>query len=156
MMMQGGETSPFMGASSAAMGLGAPAGMNNDPRVGFTPGRETNATLITPMTPLGQFRNTFIIAVDDEGIAIIDQHVAHERILFEQISERLLAGTLESQRLLTIVLDLGPANMRRSATRRRWKVDFSSRTSAARHLRGRGASHPLEQCESAPARPPAI
>ena len=53
------------------------------------------------MTPLGQFRNTFIIAVDDEGIAIIDQHVAHERILFEQISERLTTGALESQRLLT-------------------------------------------------------
>jgi DNA mismatch repair protein MutL len=60
------------------------------------------------MTPLGQFRNTFIIAVDDEGIAIIDQHVAHERVLFERMSERLLSGTLESQRLLTpVVLDLG-------------------------------------------------
>lgn len=60
-----------------------------------------------PMTPLGQFRNTFIICVDEEGIAIVDQHVAHERILFEQISERLSAGTLESQRLLApIVLEL--------------------------------------------------
>ncbi len=96
------DASAFMGASSAAMG------MNNDPRVGAAPGRETIATLIKPMTPLGQFRNTFIIAVDDEGLAIIDQHVAHERILFEQISERLLSGTLESQRLLTpIILDFG-------------------------------------------------
>ena len=41
------------------------------------------------MVPLGQFRNTFIIAADEEGLAIIDQHVAHERILFEQIAERL-------------------------------------------------------------------
>ena len=96
------DASAFMGASSAAMGI------NNDPRVGAAPGRETIATLIKPMTPLGQFRNTFIIAVDDEGLAIIDQHVAHERILFEQISERLLSGTLESQRLLTpIILDFG-------------------------------------------------
>ncbi len=64
-------------------------------------------TLIRPMTPLGQFRNTFILAVDDEGIAIIDQHVAHERILFEQFSERLTTRTIESQRLLSpIVLDL--------------------------------------------------
>src|SRR5262245_55218346 len=61
------------------------------------------------MTPLGQFRNTFIVAVDDEGIAIIDQHVAHERILFEQIAERLTSRSLESQRLLTpVVLDVGP------------------------------------------------
>jgi DNA mismatch repair protein MutL len=62
------------------------------------------------MIPLGQFRDTFIIAVDDEGIAIIDQHVAHERVLFEQVMERLTAGRLESQRLLTpILLDLAPA-----------------------------------------------
>ena len=41
------------------------------------------------MIPLGQFRDTFIIAVDDEGVAIIDQHVAHERVLFEQVLEKL-------------------------------------------------------------------
>jgi DNA mismatch repair protein MutL len=65
------------------------------------------AALIRPLTPLGQFRNTFIIAADDEGLAIIDQHVAHERILFEQISERLTTRALESQRMLTpIVLEV--------------------------------------------------
>ena len=56
------------------------------------------------MIPLGQFRDTFIIAVDDEGVAIIDQHVAHERVLFEQVMERLTAGRLESQRLLEPLL----------------------------------------------------
>ena len=56
------------------------------------------------MIPLGQFRDTFIIAVDDEGIAIIDQHVAHERVLFERVMERLTAGALESQRLLVPLL----------------------------------------------------
>ena len=62
------------------------------------------------MQPLGQFRDTFIIAVDADGIAIVDQHVAHERVLFEQVMERLTAGRLESQRLLQpIVLDLPPA-----------------------------------------------
>ena len=39
--------------------------------------------------PLGQFRDTFIIAIDDEGVAIIDQHVAHERVLFERVMQRL-------------------------------------------------------------------
>jgi DNA mismatch repair protein MutL len=63
-----------------------------------------------PMVPLGQFRETFIIAVDDEGVAIVDQHVAHERVLFEQVMERLTSGRLESQRLLApIVVDLSPA-----------------------------------------------
>src|SRR3954469_25885005 len=65
---------------------------------------------IRPMIPLGQFRDTFIIAVDDEGVAIIDQHAAHERVLFEQVMERLTAGRMESQRLLSpILLDLSPA-----------------------------------------------
>ena len=63
-----------------------------------------------PLLPLGQFRDTFIIAIDDDGVAIIDQHVAHERVLFEQVMERLTTGTLESQRLLTpIVIELPPA-----------------------------------------------
>ena len=60
--------------------------------------------VIRPMMPLGQFRDTFIIAVDEEGIAIIDQHVAHERVLFERITERLSSGRLESQRLLEPML----------------------------------------------------
>ena len=65
---------------------------------------------IRPMIPLGQFRDTFIIAIDDEGIAIIDQHVAHERVLFEQVMERLTSGPLESQRLLTpVLIELSPA-----------------------------------------------
>jgi DNA mismatch repair protein MutL len=56
------------------------------------------------LVPLGQFRDTFIIAIDGDGISIVDQHVAHERILFEQIMERLTSGPLESQRLLEPVL----------------------------------------------------
>jgi DNA mismatch repair protein MutL len=55
---------------------------------------------VRPMIPLGQFRDTFIIAMDDEGIAIIDQHVAHERVLFERVMQRLTEGRLESQLLL--------------------------------------------------------
>jgi DNA mismatch repair protein MutL len=65
---------------------------------------------IKPMIPLGQFRDTFIIAVDDEGVAIIDQHVAHERVLFERVMERLTAGRLESQRLLIpMIVDVSVA-----------------------------------------------
>ncbi|MCU0249376.1 MAG: DNA mismatch repair endonuclease MutL [Vicinamibacterales bacterium] len=65
---------------------------------------------LKPLIPLGQFRSTFIIAVDDDGVAIIDQHVAHERVLYERISARLTAGALESQRLLTpIIMEMPPA-----------------------------------------------
>jgi len=65
---------------------------------------------IKPMIPLGQFRDTFIIAVDDEGVAIIDQHVAHERVLFERVMQTLSQGRLESQRLLVpMLLDVAPS-----------------------------------------------
>ena len=66
--------------------------------------RSGSGSVIRPMIALGQFRDTFIIAVDDEGVAIIDQHVAHERVLFERILERLTTGRLESQRLLEPML----------------------------------------------------
>jgi DNA mismatch repair protein MutL len=65
---------------------------------------------VRPMIALGQFRDTFIIAMDDEGLCIIDQHVAHERVLFERIMEKLTTESLESQRLLIpAVLELPPA-----------------------------------------------
>jgi DNA mismatch repair protein MutL len=74
--------------------------------------RNESAITIRPMIALGQFRDTFIIAVDEEGIAIVDQHVAHERVLFERIMERLTAGRLESQRLLEPMLVELPATAR--------------------------------------------
>ena len=75
-----------------------------------TPNTDYRTPDIRPMIPLGQFRDTFILAVDDEGIAIIDQHVAHERVLFEQVMEKLTSGRLESQRLLTpIIIEMSPA-----------------------------------------------
>jgi DNA mismatch repair protein MutL len=79
-----------------------------------TPGEASvspqGGTEIRPMIALGQFRDTFIIAIDDEGVAIIDQHVAHERVLFERVMETLTAGRLESQRLLTpILIEMSPA-----------------------------------------------
>ncbi|HEY8551079.1 MAG TPA: DNA mismatch repair endonuclease MutL [Vicinamibacterales bacterium] len=67
---------------------------------------------VQPMVPLGQFRDTYIIAVDADGLLIIDQHVAHERVLYEQILERLTTGTLESQRLLEpLLLELSPGRL---------------------------------------------
>jgi len=73
-------------------------------------GRPASESPIRPMMALGQFRDTFIIAVDEEGIAIIDQHVAHERVLFERITERLTSGRLESQRLLVpLLIELSPS-----------------------------------------------
>ena len=77
---------------------------------GEEPPSGTAVPNVRPMIALGQFRDTFIIAMDDEGLCIIDQHVAHERVLFERIMERLTNESLESQRLLIpAVLELPPA-----------------------------------------------
>jgi len=84
----------------------------------FAPSPSAAPSTMRPMVALGQFRDTFIIAVDDEGVAIIDQHVAHERILFERIVERLTAGGLDSQRLLEpMLIDMPAAARQALATR---------------------------------------
>ncbi len=83
----------------------------------LAPTTDSTAAPIRPLMPLGQFRDTFIIAVDEEGIAIIDQHVAHERVLFERITERLTSGRLESQRLLEpLLVQLPPSGRQALAT----------------------------------------
>jgi DNA mismatch repair protein MutL len=52
------------------------------------------------LRPLGQIHDSFIIAAGRDGLWIIDQHVAHERILFEQVLSARSKGGVESQRLL--------------------------------------------------------
>ncbi|MEQ1921341.1 MAG: DNA mismatch repair endonuclease MutL [Pyrinomonadaceae bacterium] len=60
--------------------------------------------------PLGQLHASFIIAVDDEGLLLIDQHVAHERILFDKYRKSETDRPIESQiLLLPETIDLSPA-----------------------------------------------
>jgi DNA mismatch repair protein MutL len=61
------------------------------------------------LKPLGQIRNSFILAVNEDGLWIIDQHVAHERVLFERVLRQRALQQVESQRLLMpLVLELTP------------------------------------------------
>ena len=61
------------------------------------------------LRPLGQLHDSFIVAAGRDGLWIIDQHVAHERILFEQVLRARAAGTVEIQQLLMpLVLQLTP------------------------------------------------
>ncbi|MDQ3713748.1 MAG: DNA mismatch repair endonuclease MutL [Acidobacteriota bacterium] len=60
--------------------------------------------------PISQLHNSFIIAVDDEGLLLIDQHVAHERILFDKFRQKETERKIESQNLLLPeTIDLTPA-----------------------------------------------
>ena len=108
---QGSQGAPQVPQSAATWAPVEPANPASSRRSRVAPGSNPpRPRTIRPMIPLGQFRDTFIIAVDDEGIAIIDQHVAHERVLFERVMERLTAGRLESQRLLVpMLIELSPA-----------------------------------------------
>jgi DNA mismatch repair protein MutL len=64
---------------------------------------------IADLKPLGQVSSSFIIAVNAQGLWIIDQHVAHERVLFEQHLAARRAGRVECQRMLMpIVAELAP------------------------------------------------
>ena len=47
-----------------------------------------------------QVHNTYLISETEEGMVVIDQHALHERIIYEQLREKVLAGRLESQKLL--------------------------------------------------------
>ena len=61
---------------------------------------------------VGQLQETFVVAASDEEVFFIDQHVAHERVLFEELRQRLASGPLPSQVLLfpqTIELGAGKA-----------------------------------------------
>jgi DNA mismatch repair protein MutL len=71
---------------------------------------EPTLSALGTLKPLGQIRNSFILAVNEDGLWIVDQHVAHERVLFERVLKQRAAMRVESQRLLMpIVLELSPA-----------------------------------------------
>jgi DNA mismatch repair protein MutL len=62
---------------------------------------------LSDLRPLGQIHDSFIIAAGRDGLWIIDQHVAHERILFEKVLRQQAEGRVERQQLLMpILLDL--------------------------------------------------
>jgi DNA mismatch repair protein MutL len=62
---------------------------------------------LSDLRPLGQIHESFIIAAGRDGLWIIDQHVAHERILFEKVLRQQAKGSVERQQLLMpILLDL--------------------------------------------------
>ncbi len=95
---------------------------------------------LATLRPLGQIRDSFILAVSDEGLWIIDQHVAHERVLFERVLRQRAAERVEVQRLLLpLIVELTPgqqavfAEISDELRRNGFEVDpFGSRTIAVK------------------------
>jgi DNA mismatch repair protein MutL len=77
-------------------------------------GTQSGGTLnsLATLRPLGQLRDSFILAVNEEGLWIVDQHVAHERVLFEKILRERTTEQVQRQRLLMpVLIDLLPEQM---------------------------------------------
>ena len=75
-------------------------------------GADGTLNALATLKPLGQLRDSFILAANDEGLWIIDQHVAHERVLFEKILRAREVEQVQRQRLLMpLLVDLLPSQM---------------------------------------------
>jgi DNA mismatch repair protein MutL len=77
-------------------------------------GAPSGAKAGPPDTPfgrlIGQYRSSFLLLEDDWGLVVVDQHVAHERVLYDRIRHRLQGETAPSQRLLEpVLLEMGEA-----------------------------------------------
>jgi DNA mismatch repair protein MutL len=94
-----GEAAPSAACGSAAsLDNGMPA--------------SASAESLCELKPLGQVRSSFIVAVNGEGLWIIDQHVAHERVLFEQHLRARRDGQLTGQRMLApLLVELSPRQL---------------------------------------------
>ena len=116
---------PQQGLSSAGetmVGETAPGSFSDRGSTETTPGfahpddqRALFREHIAPFGPgrfgsvIGQLQDTFVVSASDEEVFFIDQHVAHERVLFEQLRREMTSGPLSSQALLfPQTLELGP------------------------------------------------
>ena len=71
-----------------------------------------NLNQLGSLKPLGQLRESFILAVGEDGLWIIDQHVAHERVLFEKIlRQRTVENVQRQQLLMPLLVELKPSQM---------------------------------------------
>ena len=114
---------PFAAASALAEAAMAATGRPaNGHASSQTPGQtnghahepepEENLNALASLKPIGQLRESFILATNDEGLWIIDQHVAHERVLFEKLlRERKIEKVQRQQLLMPMLVDLQPQQM---------------------------------------------
>jgi len=100
-------STPAIGAHSGAVEAGSTFGGDAGQAALFAESTATYATSLGRV--LGQVQDTFIVAASDTEVFFLDQHAAHERVIFERLQAEANAGTPVSQALLFgEPLDLAP------------------------------------------------
>jgi len=93
-------------------GPGMAVGYDEPSANGDSLGAPGTLNSLATLKPLGQLRDSFILAVNEEGLWIVDQHVAHERVLFEKILRERKTEQVQRQRLLMpVLIELLPEQM---------------------------------------------
>ena len=99
------DSCPVMSTPSCAASAVTPAGQQLPNRPA-----EWQGVPNPDIHPLGQIEDSFIVASDRGSLLIIDQHVAHERVLFEKVLHQRQEGDVESQGLLLpLIVELTPS-----------------------------------------------
>ncbi len=107
-----GTGSENAGPEAAQISVDAAAMAFRAAEASGTGDRPASAESLDELKPLGQVNSSFIVAVNGEGLWIIDQHVAHERVLFEQHLRARREGQLTGQRMLVpLLVELSPRQL---------------------------------------------
>jgi len=112
-MLQGELLEP-LGGCSPNHGESASSLANTALATAHVEAQQTAETLnhLGSLKALGQLRDSFILATGEDGLWIIDQHVAHERVLFEKILHTRTVEQIQRQRLLMpLLVELKPWQM---------------------------------------------
>ena len=107
--------------------------------------RAQSLAALSDLRPLGQIHDSFIVAAGRDGLWIIDQHVAHERILFEKVLRQQAEGRVESQHLLMPILlrtERRAADRIRAHRGRTGALGLRDRAVRHAHHRGEGRARP--------------